>query len=570
MMDSPMNYKPVPLARLSVQGYKGLVREDLKGIFTDELLKDIEAVVWRAGGRIIKDSRVRWAAFFPAPGDKAFFIKKFKIKNWKERLKYLLLPSRAMKEWDVSLALRQRGIEIPNPVGVMEKTRWGFLEECLYISEAMEDTQPLIDFFVERYGERLLKVNGEKRNLITTLGRTLRRLHDGGIFQTDMHAGNFLIDKRGGGALHLIDLHRARIRKSLSHRQRLWNIAQLFYSLNSVLDQGDKGIFLEAYGERVGSFSSLQTLLMRIEGVVDDIRKRHQKSRAKRCLGESTLFTSHRWKAYRLYRSRDVIKETLLEIIDAHRETVKTHPSRLLKNSPKTIVSVVDIPNESGLRACVKHYRYPTAWGQIKDCFRYSKGKISWVASNELLRRGISHLKPLAYIEKRRFGLLRESFFITESSPDYLEMDRYLIKSFGNGKSRASVTKKRAFIQEFAQCIGRLHRSEIFHSDLKTCNILTRERSGYWDFSFIDLDAVRLGTKVDSRRALKNLVQINCSIPGFLGYGDRVRFLKWYLRTYPIPLQKRDLINTILEESEKRGVVYVSPEGDVIEEVLRK
>jgi len=553
-----------------VKGYKGFVREDLRGIFTDEFLEDIEAAVRRTGGLTIKDSRVRWAAIFPGPDGQAFFIKKFRIKNWKERLKYLLLPSRAMKEWDLSLALRQKGIEIPNPAGAMEKTRWGFLDESLYISEAIEDTAPLIDFFMERFGEGFLKGDGEKKRLITTLGRTVRRLHDGGLFQTDMHAGNFLIDKRRHGTLHLIDLHRARIRKFLSHRQRLWNIAQLFHSLNSVLDQGNKEIFLEAYGEREGPFSSLKTLLMRIEGVVDGIRRRHQKSRAKRCLGESTLFTSHRWKGYRLYRSRDVFKETLLEIIDAHREIEKTQPSRLLKNTPKTVLSVVEIPSGSGPRACVKHYRYPTAWGKIKDCFRYSKGKISWVAANELLRRGISHLKPLAYIEKRRFGLLKESFFITESPPDYLEVDRYLIKSFGNGQSRDLGTKKRAFIQEFAQCIGRLHRSEIFHNDLKTCNILTRERSGHWDFSFIDLDAVRLGMKVDSRRVLKNLVQINCSIPGFLGYGDRVRFLKWYLQTHPIPLQKRDLINTILEESRKRSVVYVSPEGDVTEEVLRK
>jgi tRNA A-37 threonylcarbamoyl transferase component Bud32 len=553
-----------------VKGYKGVVREDLRGIFRDEFLEDIEAAVWRVGGRIIKDSRVRWAAFFPGPDGQVFFVKKFRIKNWKEHLKYLLLSSRAMKEWDVSLALRQRGLEIPNPVGVVEKTRWGFLEESLYISEAIEDTRPLIDFFTERFSERSLKGNGEKRKLIAMLGRTVRRLHESGLFQADMHAGNFLIDKRGDGALHLIDLHRARIRKSLSRRQRIWNIAQLFYSLHSVLDQVDKGIFLEAYGERGEVFSSLKSPSMVIERVVDGIRRRHQRSRAKRCLRESTLFTSDRWKAYRLYRSRDVFKETLLEIIDAHRETIKTQPSRLLKNSPKTAVSLVEIPNESGLRACVKHYRYPTAWGKIKDCFRYPKGKISWVAANELLRRGISHLKPLAYIEKRRFGLLGESFFITESPPDYLEMDRYLMKSFGNGQSRDSVTKKRTFIQEFARCIGHLHKSEIFHSDLKTCNILTRERSGHWDFSFVDLDVVSLGTTVDSRRALKNLVQINCSIPGFLGYGDRVRFLKSYLQIHPIPLQKRDLINTILEESEKRGIVYVSPEGDVVEEVLTK
>ncbi len=154
-----------------------------------------------------------------------------------------------------------------------------------------------------------------------------------------------------------------------------------------------------------------------------------------------------------------------------------------------------------------------------------------------------------------------------ESSPDYLEMDRYIIKSFGNGQSRDLIAKKRAFIKKFAQCIGRLHRARIFHGDLKTCNILVRERAGEWDFSFIDLDAVCIGTEVNVRRAMKNLVQINCSIPGFLGYSDRIRFLTWYLQTHPIPASKRDLFDVVFQESRKRGVVYVSADGDVAEEI---
>ena len=40
-----MNRKRVPLIRLSVKGYKGFVREDLKGIFRDELLEDIDLVL---------------------------------------------------------------------------------------------------------------------------------------------------------------------------------------------------------------------------------------------------------------------------------------------------------------------------------------------------------------------------------------------------------------------------------------------------------------------------------------------------------------------------------------------
>jgi tRNA A-37 threonylcarbamoyl transferase component Bud32 len=541
------------LVRLSTRGYRGLVREDLRDMVADDFLKDV-----------IKDSLVRWAAVFPGPDGQALFIKKFKVRDWKERLKYLILPSRAMREWDVSRAFRTIGVEIPTPVGVMERRRRGFMEESLYISEAIEDAQPLMDFFKERFGEE----EEERRRIVRLLGDTVRRIHDGGLFHADLHAGNFLIRKNGEGELYLIDLHSARVRKRLSQRQRLWNIAQLFYSLHGLLNRGDKEIFLEAYGGKETDLPISKPLLTKAEGLVDRIRRRHHRSRAKRCLKESTGFASHRWNGYRLYRSREVSGETLMEMINAHREMVKNSPSLLLKNSPKTIVSMVEIPHGLGSRACVKQYRYATAWGRIKDCFRYSKGKVSWVAGNELFRQGISDLKPLAYVEKRRFGLLTESFFIMTSPADYLEMDRYVINAFGNGPSTNVALKKRSFIREFAQCIGRLHRSDIYHNDLKTCNILARERAGGWDFSFIDLDAVRLGTEVNSRRALKNLVQINCSTPGFLGYADRIRFLKWYLEIHPVPMQKRDLIRAILDETRKQGIVYVSPEGDVTEEVL--
>ncbi len=557
-----MDRGEMPLVRLSARGYRGFVREDFRSVFTDDFLADIEAAVLRGGGWTIKNSRVRWAAVFPGPDAQALFIKKFKAKNWRKRAKYLLLPSRAKKEWHVSRAFQMKGVQIPAPIGVIERRQWGFLEESLYVSEAIEGAQSLMDYFKERLAGADSK-GEEKRRVLSLLGNTVRRIHDGGLFHADLHAGNFLIRRSGAGPLHLIDLHSARRRKTLSQRRRLWNIAQLFYSLHPFLDQEDKEIFLAAYG----GAGMPPPVLMRVERLAVRIKRRHQRSREKRCLRESTLFTLHRWSGYRVYRRRDVSEETLMDMIKAHREIAKNLPSLLLKNSPKTVVSMVEIAPEAGLRACVKQYRYATVWRQIKNCFRYSKGKISWMAANELFRQGLSDLKPLAYVEKGRGGLLEESFFLMESPGDYLEMDRYLIKSFGNGQLRDLITKKRAFIQQFAQCIGRLHRSEIFHGDLKTCNILARERTGAWDFSFIDLDAVQLGTEVNSRKVLKNLIQINCSIPGFLSYADRIRFLKWYLQIHPIPMPKRDLIKAVSEESRKRGVLYVSPEGDVTEEV---
>jgi tRNA A-37 threonylcarbamoyl transferase component Bud32 len=557
-----MERKHVLLVPVSTKGYRGFVRENFRSVFTDDFLADIEAAVVGEGGRTVKDSRVRWAALYPCPGRQGLFIKKYRVRNWRERLKYLLRPSKAKREWDISFSFGAEGVRLPEPVGMMEKRHWGFLEESLYICEAIDSVQSLMDFLKERFGEGdATERDEEKREKVRLLGDTVRRIHEAGLFHADFHAGNLLIRRNGEGTLYLIDLDRARMRKALSQWERSWNIAQLFYSLNFMLDEGDKEIFLEAYrgGEMPPSIS--RRFLMKVGRSVDRIGRRHQRSRAKRCLKESTLFTRHRWDGYRVYRRRDV------ELIDAHGEIVEKSPERLLKNSPRTVVSMVEMPPGSDYRTCVKQYRNVTAWEKLKDCFRVSKGKVSWIAANELFRRGISQVKPLAYIEKRHFGLLKESYFLMESPDDYLEMDRYLIKSFGDSPPGEAASRKRSFIQGFARCIGQLHRAHIYHGDLKTCNILTRESAGGWDFSFIDLDAVRLGMAVNVRRVLKNLVQINCSIPGFVGYGDRIRFLKCYLEIHPIPVQERDLVNTIYEESRKRGVLYVSPEGDVAEEI---
>ena len=543
-----MSRNAVKFVRLSVKGFKGFVRQDLMGIFTGDFLGDIEAAVCRAGGRIINDSRVRWVALFSGPGGHALFIKKFRVKNWNGRLKHLLLASTAMKEWDVSLALWQKGVKIPTPVGVMEKTRWRFLDESLYVSEAIEGAQSLMDSFVERFGKGDLKGGEEKRRIARLLGDTVRHIHDKGLFHADLHAGNFLIKKTGETELYLIDLHRARVRKNLSGRQRLWDIAHLFYSLNSILDRGDKGIFLQAYGGNGKPFEAFEPFLMSVERLVHKLKRRHQKRWVKRCLRESSLFTSHRWEGYGVYRRRDVFREALLEMIDAHRKTMENYPLRLLKNSPQIVVSMVEIPRGSSRRTCVKQFRYVTVWSKIKECFRYSKGKVSWVAANELFRQRISDLKPLAYVEKRRLGFLKESFFIMESPTDYLGMDQYLIKSFGNGRSGYLVSKERAFIRQFARWMGCLHQSGIYHRDLKTCNILVREKPGGWSFSLIDLEDVIQGAEIGIEKILRNMVQINSSVPGFFRYGDRIRFLKGYLKANPVAIDERAFIREVLEE----------------------
>jgi tRNA A-37 threonylcarbamoyl transferase component Bud32 len=540
-----MDNKEPQQIRIKEGNIDGFIVPELRRVLTAGFFEDLDRQMTVYGGSVVKDSRVRWAATLPIEGGRTG--------RW-QRFKYLIRPSRAMKECLISRFLSQKGILTPKALGILERRKQGVLKECFFVAEGIGEATDLIDFCKNRFrGPEQIK---GKNQILRVLARTTRKLHDSGLFHRDLHGGNFLVTDEGSLSLHLVDLHQARRQITVSKAKRLWNIAQIFNSLDFMLDHEAQKLFLLTYGGGQAPFGrDLDNCLKRVEGMIQKMVKRRQKSRAKRCLKESTLFTIDRRAGLKIFRRREIGENDLIAILEAHREMVHSQREKLLKYSPKTIVSIVSNFNfgANGLRVCVKEYRYETILDRLRNVFRQPKGKISWVAGNVLFSRGICPMKPLAYAERRRLRLLQEAYYVTESLADDMEMDRYLIRMFEK------------HIRHFAGWIGFLHRTGIYHRDLKTCNILIREKPGGWSFSLIDLEDVIQGAKIGIEKILRNLVQINCSVPRFFTYGDRIRFLKGYLGANPVAMDERAFIKRVLEESRRRGVVYVSPQGVVME-----
>lgn len=546
--------------RVREENLRGVIDRGLRPVLTAGFFVNLGRETAVRGGRVLKDSRVRWAATVPLEGGKALFIKQFRIVGGWNRCKYLIRSSQAMKEWRISEFLFQQGILTPRAVGALERRKHGVLMESFFVAEALEQARDLLDFCKGRLHKP--DQTEERNQILRLLAKTTRTIHDSGLYHRDLHAGNFLVMDDGSLSLYLVDLHQARRQLRVSRAKRLWNIAQIFNSLDFMLDQEAKELFLLGYGQGQAPLGrNLESCLMRVEGMVQKMVKRHRKSRAKRCLKESTLFAIDKGRGQRIFRRRELGENDLHAILDAHRDTVHSQRDRLLKDSPKTIVSIVNHGGADGRRVCVKEYRYGRRLDRWKNSFRRPKGKASWVAGNLLFSRGICPLKPLAYAERRKLRLLQEAFFVTESPADDMEMDRYLIRRFEKHPRH----HLRRFITEFAGWIGSLHAAGIYHRDLKTCNILVREKPGGWGFSLIDLEDLVQGAKIGVGKILRNLVQINCSVPRFFSHGDRIRFLKGYLRANPVSIDERAFIRKVLEESRRRGIVYVSPEGVVIE-----
>jgi len=521
---------------------EGEVLDGLSPTFFDDPISSVREM----GGETIKESRWRWAALLPLPDGTRVFFKGDKTKNRMEYLKYLFFPSKGRKEFLIASQLERGNLNIPKPLGWMERTRRGLVKESYYVSEAIGRGVSLI--------EEVAK--SREPHAIRQLATTVRKFQDAGLFHQDLHGGNFLWE---GDSLFLTDLHRAKVVRHLSTKQRLWNLAHLFHSLRSVWGEEEQFQFLALYDERSVSDSQRREILFqKIYPVMDRLQKRQWRSRTKRCLKESTEFTVHTEKGIRYFRRRDFPVEDLRRMLEEHRDRVRKSPSSLIKNSPEVAVSILD--NRGG-KMCLKQFCYPHLWDRLKEHFRRSKGIKSWVAANGMRARGLPSLKPLALLERKTWVGLKESVLFMEALAEDQEMDRYVLKGFGN------INKKRRFIRTFARWLASLHKMDLYHKDMKTCNVLVAERGETWNFHLLDFEDILTDAKVDQKKLFRNFLQLNTSTPKIMTRSDRFRFLKEYLRLNPVVKEEKIFLRGLMKESRRRGLVYVSTHGVVTEEM---
>ncbi|OGP95041.1 MAG: hypothetical protein A2157_04760 [Deltaproteobacteria bacterium RBG_16_47_11] len=288
------------------------------------------------------------------------------------------------------------------------------------------------------------------------------------------------------------------------------------------------------------------------------LQQRQWRSRTKRCLKESTEFTVQREKKVRYFYRRDFPLGRLKRVMAEHRNLVRKSPFSLIKYSPEVIVSILNDEEEG---VCVKQFCYPSFWGRMKEHFRRSKGFKSWRAANGMRARGLPSLKPFALVERKDWVGLRESFLLMEALVNDQEMDRYISRGFKD------LEKKRLFIRTFAHWLDGLHKMRLYHKDMKTCNILVSERAETWNFHLLDFEDILMDEDVNRKKLFRTFLQLNTSTPRVMTKVDRYRFLREYLRLNPVVKDPKVFLRGLMDESRRRGLVYVSPHGVVTETI---
>jgi tRNA A-37 threonylcarbamoyl transferase component Bud32 len=530
--------------KVSTGEIKGWVEEEILQLLPPRFFEDPVRVIQELNGKVIKESRLRWAAIFCLPNQQRIFLKRDRTKGWFESVKYLVLPSKARKEWFIAHQLHRRNLAVPRPLGWMEKIHQGMVQESYYLSEAVGSGIS----FIEDCSK-----SGDPP-LVGELANTVKKIHKAGLFHGDLHAGNFLWD---GSGFFLADLHSAKITRGLSLSQRLWNLAHLFHSLRSAWGEEEQSKFIEVYfkGESFDP-QKKERVLQKIHSWMNRLQRRQWRSRTKRCLKESSEFSVRKGRGVYYYRRRDFPLEVLKNRVGEHCRLVEEKPSDLVKYSPEVTVSILE---NGGQKLSIKHYHPLNFWDRFKEHFRYSKGMKAWVAGNGLSVRGIPSLKPLGLVERRNWSGLNESSFLMEVSDRDEELDRYILKNLSDFKER------RIFIKAFAKWLSHCHQLNLYHQDMKTCNMIISKTGEAWDFFLLDLEDVRLDEKVGKKEVFKSFLQLNTSTPKMVTTTDRFRFFRAYIRLNPVVKDQKSFLKRLIDESKRREVVYVAPWGVVTE-----
>ncbi|MDD5372000.1 MAG: hypothetical protein PHO62_01090 [Sulfurimonas sp.] len=138
-------------------------------------------------------------------------------------------------------------------------------------------------------------------------------------------------------------------------------------------------------------------------------------------------------------------------------------------------IKIIDFEDES---LVVKSFKIPNAINKIVyTVFKDSKAKKSY--ENSIKIKDFVP-KPIGYIEFRKFGLINESYFVSENFKyDFTIREPLLDAGFEN---------REAVFKALSQFTFMLHEKGIFHLDYSPGNILIKEENGSYIFKIVDIN----------------------------------------------------------------------------------
>ena len=396
---------------VNASGLTWRVRKDFLRQGGLTLLESLDRLVSAPGAVTERALSVRTTVRLPWPGGedgrdgttRGLVVKRYHVRGWGDRLKYLFFPPKALSEWRMLCALPDLDIPTARPLALGMARRGPFLKDSCLVMEAIPEAVTLGAFVRSRYLGRLgAAAIAEKRSLLRTVARFTARVHEAGVAHRDFHCDNFLLRRPGGGVsdagpagiavtdegwrLYLIDLHTARIRRRVGRRRLTANLAKLLGSLSVVMTRTDWARFLRVAAAPAGGRKGRRVvagLSERLFGRLEAGARRYRtgliRSRLRQPLQGKDLYARHEDGGATLYYRR------------AH------DPDRLLREAGRTQEGDRKGDREARPGPGAPALRVLSFHGGSRR--RPEDGRNAWVVGNYLTFYGVPTPEPAALVE---------------------------------------------------------------------------------------------------------------------------------------------------------------------------
>ncbi|MCF6149804.1 MAG: hypothetical protein E3K37_14210 [Candidatus Kuenenia sp.] len=518
----------------------------VNGEVTNTLREICNTIHQEAKYKIIRNGHFRKVLKYEdADNDESFYIKHYTAKGSIDRMKSLFAPSKAKREWDQGFLLMDNGLHTAEPIAMGEKRSSGCISDCYIISKTIPDGVSLKAFLLQL--QKSPSGVLQKKEMLRNLMFYVKKMHDAGITHGELHAENIVVNVNNPSIFYLIDLGRTRFRKNVPLTVRGQELSRLLYSVEE-LCSGEELLELVRCYEMPRPVEILEKVFA--------TKRRIWHSRTRKSVKRNNVFKIMKKGGYRINMRAGWDVDRLLYLIEKHSESLREKRENVIKISPKIGITIVSGFDEKMKSVCIKEYRYPSLLKRVAYSLIHSPARKAWLAAHGLLALKFNTPQPIALCECKKNGILEKSYIVMEDASENLPGNEYVNQKFSKLYNESDCRKKRLFVSGLADSFRQLHDGGVYHADTKANNILVRELEGTWNFYYLDLDRVYFNRTITRDERIRNLSQLNASMPNCMTYTDRLRFYKTYVNRTKLNDEDKEMIREIVRASIARKHVW--------------
>ena len=347
--------------------------------------------------------------------DRGVYVKQYPHKSILHFLKCLFFyGSPARQAFKAKTMLAENGFDVPEMVAVGE-CRTGFLHTKSFLATfGVENAKSLSQRVLET---REILTNAQLinwREFIRDFGRTVGRMHAAGIFHGDLRLGNILVRREENSwRFFLIDNERTRKFGRLPFMCRLKNLVQLNMGPRGILSNTDLMRFFNEYRAENGMSREKGKAL--IAATLKKTGRRLDKETRIRVAMKRSLRTNYRYLRVEAGDLAAVFVRSFCHEAEPLDFLGKIGTLRkegqILKDDRDCLVCRL---KWNGRDIIVRQYKHKGFVFSLRDTAGKSHAKRDWFNEHRLRILNIPPPAALAFIERRRAGLVWESYFVSE------------------------------------------------------------------------------------------------------------------------------------------------------------